>query len=298
MAKKITFHSYKGGAGRSSTTLNVLPYLVNALKADAAHPILLLDTDVDSAGMTYLLNKAEHFASKENVDVKKLLKGDVMFKTRHIDDVRSHEFLSRFLPVGELVGVENEAILFLGTNDRDPIDNNDIDGTSEELINRLAIFADNNEDIRAIVMDSASGSQTVANFATDFADTIVSCMRPTMQLRMGTFRYLTGRADRNQSQKIVLLPTVVPNTDVEIDGTFQREEALTMIQRGANKLEGRLVINTDFVKDDCFGINEVQRFKWLEGVLYKIDNEKGLVNEDEKLAASRYKKLAEILAEN
>ena len=34
MAKKITFHSYKGGSGRSSTTYNTIPYLVDILGAD------------------------------------------------------------------------------------------------------------------------------------------------------------------------------------------------------------------------------------------------------------------------
>jgi hypothetical protein len=206
--------------------------------------------------------------------------------------------LRHFVPVGNLVGVENEAILFLGTDDTTPIDNKEIDGTSADLINRLGIFAANNENIRAVVMDSASGAQTVANFATDFADTVVCCMRPTMQFRMGTFRYLEGRARENKTQSIVLLPTVVPTVDVKIGASYQRAEALQMIQNGARKLGGGLKILDNFIQPDCFGINEVQRFKWREDVLYKVAATTGLTEEDEKLAASRYKKLAEILANN
>jgi hypothetical protein len=53
-----------------------------------------------------------------------------------------------------------------------------------------------------------------------------------------------------------------------------------------------------FAREDCFGINEVQRFKWQEGVLYKLEKNGGLTQEDETLAAQRYKKLADVLANN
>lgn len=296
MAKQITFHSYKGGSGRSSTTLNTIPYLAEALGADAEHPILLLDLDIDSAGMTYLLGKADHFLNAP--DVKVFLKGEIGWRTRSTDDFKSHGLLSHFVPVGEKFGLDNDTVLFFGVNDEKKIDNKEIDGTSQDLLHRLAVFADNNERIKAVVMDSASGEQTVANFATQFADTIVCCMRPTMQFRMGTFRFLSHLANAEVSTRIVLLPTVVPTQDVEIDGKLQREDALKKIRRGISDLEGRIEVDDAFVREDCFGINEVQRFKWQEGVLYKLEKNGGLTQEDEALAAHRYKKLAEVLANN
>ena len=45
-----TFFSYKGGAGRSTTCFNTVPFLVEHTDADAKHPILLMDTDIESAG--------------------------------------------------------------------------------------------------------------------------------------------------------------------------------------------------------------------------------------------------------
>lgn len=294
MAKQITFHSYKGGSGRSSTTLNTIPYLAEALGADASHPILLLDLDIDSAGLTYLLGKADHYLN--NPDVKTFLKGEIGWRTKYTEDFKNHALLSHFVPVGERFGLENDSVLFFGVNDEKKIDNKEIDGTSQDLINKLAIFASNNENIKAIVMDSASGEQTVANFATQFADTIVCCMRPTMQFRMGTFRFLSHLAKDEVSTRVVLLPTVVPALDVEIDGRYQRQDALKRIRNGVEELEGKLSINKTFIQEDCFGINEVQRFKWLEGVLYKLEKNGELSQEDEKLAAQRYKKLAETLA--
>ena len=295
MAKKITFHSYKGGSGRSSTTYNTIPYLVDILGADESHPVLLLDVDIDSAGLTYLLGTEEYFL--QNNDVKKLLKGEIVFRPRATSDLANHPLISNFVPVGDQFGVEKGAVLFLGVNDKMKIDNKEIDGSSQDLLNRLAVFADNNPAIKAIVMDSASGVQTVANFATNFADTLVCCMRPTVQFRYGTRRFLEHLEHEQVSKRIVLLPTVVPTVDVEVDGVRQREEALGQISAIATKRRDSISVDDSFVKDDCFGINEVQRFKWCEGVLYKLEREGALKQEDEKLAASRYRKLAEVLSE-
>ncbi len=298
MAKKITFHSYKGGSGRSSTTLNTLPYIAEKLGADAEHPILLLDTDIDSAGMTYLLNADEHFA--KNVDVKSFLKAEISWRPRQTDSFKTHGLLSHFVPVGEFFGFENDAILFFGVNDTEKIDDQEISGQTEDLLIRLEKFADNNPNIRAVIMDSASGEQTVARFATNFAETIVCCMRPTIQFRKGTFRYLRYRAKDEISSRVVLLPTVVPVLDVEINGIWQRAEALRMLKVETDRLRNTTEMNIDdtFINEDCFGINEVQRFKWQESLLYTLEKEGRLLNEDEIQAASRYEKLAEILVNN
>ena len=53
----------------------------------------------------------------------------------------------------------------------------------------------------------------------------------------------------------------------------------------------------EFVSEELFGINEVERFKWKEGVLYKIGLDSEL-SQDEKEATKRYKKLANVLAED
>ncbi|MCX4287019.1 MAG: hypothetical protein OSJ68_06990, partial [Clostridia bacterium] len=98
--KTITFFSYKGGAGRSSTALNTLPFLVKELNADAKHPVLLLDMDLDSAGMTYLLGCDKFF--QKNYDVKKFLLNEEKWSSEQTDDLAHHPLLKHFLPVGEL----------------------------------------------------------------------------------------------------------------------------------------------------------------------------------------------------
>jgi cellulose biosynthesis protein BcsQ len=55
-AKCITFYSYKGGSGRSTTLINTVLHLKNELSATASNPLLIVDADLESAGLTYFFN--------------------------------------------------------------------------------------------------------------------------------------------------------------------------------------------------------------------------------------------------
>ena len=289
--KTITFYSYKGGAGRSSTTLNTLPYLVKSLKASANAPILVLDMDLDSAGMTYLLGLDIHF--KGRYDVKSFLMGEETWSENSVGSLDAHEFYQKFVPVGEILGVDNEAVMFLGVDDAKPVDNNQMDGTKEGVFNKLSRFCRKNG-VKAVVIDSSAGDQFSALLSTSAANDIVCCMRPTMQFRIGTFNYLHRLSEKTSEKRIILLPTVVPNADKEIDGEMQRLKAINNI---AERVEDLSIddVCMDFVNEESFGINEVERFKWKEGVLYKIGQESTL-SADEKMATARYEKLANVIA--
>ena len=291
--KTITFYSYKGGAGRSSTTLNTLPYLVQAFHATANSPILVLDMDLDSAGMTYLLGLDVHF--KDRYDVKSFLMGDENWSEAPATSLQNHEFYQKFVPVGDILGVENEAVMFLGVDDGKPVDNNQMDGTKEGVFNKLNRFCRKNG-VKAVVIDSSAGDQFSAVLSTGAANDIVCCMRPTMQFRIGTFNYLHRLAEKTSEKRVVLLPTVVPNLDKEIDGETQRTKAINNI---TDRVEDLAIddVCMEFVSEELFGINEVERFKWKEGVLYKIGLDSEL-SQDEKEATKRYKKLANVLAED
>ena len=291
--KTITFYSYKGGAGRSSTTLNTLPYLVQCFRASAKAPILVLDMDLDSAGMTYLLGKEAYF--KDRYDVKSFLMSEVNWSEAPAASLDEHEFYQKLVPVGEMLGVENGAVMFLGVDDAKPVDNNQMDGTKENVFTKLNRFCRKNG-LKAVVIDSSAGDQFSAVLSTGAANDIVCCMRPTMQFRIGTFNYLHRLAAKNADKRVVLLPTVVPITDSVIDGEKQRVKAIDNITARVEDLDIDDVC-MDFINEETFGINEVQRFKWKEGVLYKIALSADLA-EDEKEASKRYKKLAEILSED
>ncbi len=84
----VSFHSYKGGSCRSSTCINSLPFLVKHLGADAEHPILVIDTDIDSQGLTYLFGEEKSFGQ---YDSKMLLCGKIPGKNK-ISSVSEHDF--------------------------------------------------------------------------------------------------------------------------------------------------------------------------------------------------------------
>lgn len=292
-----TFFSYKGGAGRSTTCLNTLPFLARQSAAYKSAPILLLDMDIESAGMTYLLNQQDKFHKK--FDVKELLKNEETWGTEKMGDITQHPLYKKFVPVGRLLGLPNdESVMFLGVDDESPKLDGSRRAVMEAAMNKLIKFADNHN-VRAIVMDSAAGDQFSATLAVEKSDKIVCCMRPTHQFRIGTFNYLTRYANKTgktgNDTSIVFLPTVVP-ADANIEGNSQLEVAIADIKERIGKLKRAFDIKETFVSSkDCFGINEIARFKWREGVLYKLKAEKGTLSPDEEEGYTRYQKLAEVI---
>lgn len=300
--KTTTFFSYKGGAGRSTTCFNTIPFLAQEVGACKERPILLIDMDIESAGMTYLLNKDQEFHGvngEERFDVKRLLKNEMQFNTARCN-ISEHPLYKQFVPVGNQLGLSDDySVMFLGVDDSSPqLDRKDISGSAQAVFLKLVDFADANM-FGAIIMDSAAGDQFSANVALSVSDNITFCMKMTHQFRIGTFNYLHKFATINPQAanyvNIVLLPTVVP-TDCLLDGESQLQTSIDDIKNRLDNIKVKLTITTDFVTDkDNFGINEVMRFKWREGVLYEIGQKTNLT-EDEKKAYRQYEKLARVIS--
>ena len=181
--------------------------------------------------------------------------------------------------------------MFLGINDRMKLGNNDFSGEKDELFNKLRKFCKNNG-ISALVFDTPTGDQITAKFSLKASNCVVCCMKNTMQFRKGTFNYLKRIAAEVDIDSLVIFPTVVPK-DLELDGVSQMEDSINSIKQSIQDLSFE-DINTDFVSKDMFGINEIERFKWKEDILYKLEK-KGQLRDDEKEGINRYKKLAEIV---
>lgn len=300
MAIFTSFFSYKGGAGRSTTCINTIPFLAKELEAHAKSPILLLDMDIESAGMTYLLDKHEHF-HKASFDVKEFLKDEINWTTSQVSNLSDHILYKKFVPVGKLLGLEDDyAVMFLGVNDKsEQLNRAETGGRIAAVMSKFDQFASNNN-IRAIVMDSAAGDQVSAKLSVDNSEKIVFCMRPTHQFRIGTFNYLSNlskRLGRSADEKeIILLPTVVPK-DVKINGASPLLNTVNdILERVEAKELSTLDINTRFINKDALGINEITRFKWREDVLFKLEAENKLENDDEKVGLLRYQALAKAIA--
>ena len=290
MFRSVSFYSFKGGAGRSTTCLNTIPYIFEIGEASSEHPIVLLDVDLDSAGMTYLLEQENFF--HENYDIKEFLKGDNDLSVPVDKGIQNHPFYKKLVPVGNKFGIDdNNAVMFLGINDRMKLGNNDFSGEKDELFNKLRKFCKNNG-ISALVFDTPTGDQITAKFSLKASNCVVCCMKNTMQFRKGTFNYLKRIATEVDIDSLVIFPTVVPK-DLELDGVSQMEDSINSIKQSIQDLSFE-DINTDFVSKDMFGINEIERFKWKEDILYKLEK-KGELRDDEKEGINRYKKLAEIV---
>lgn len=291
-----TFFSYKGGAGRSTTCLNTLPFLANESGAGTKTPVLLLDMDIESAGMTYLLRMQDEF--KGRFDVKEFIKGDENWPQNAVgESIVDHPLYKYFRPVGNKLGLDNDyAVMFLGVDDSsNTVDRAVIDGAREAVLIKFRHFCINNK-VKAAVADSAAGDQFSARLAVEMADKLVFCMRPTMQFRIGTFNYLKRMSMRvgnfNDDTDIILLPTVVPS-DIEIDGIRQLSSAAEDVRERLDSLENLRIVR-EFVEESRFGINEIVRFKWKEDILYKLGKDKKLA-EDETVAIERYGKLAHLV---
>ena len=61
MTACYTFYSYKGGSGRTTTLLNTAKHLIDELGSNPQKPLLLVDADLESAGLTYFFNAQDKF---------------------------------------------------------------------------------------------------------------------------------------------------------------------------------------------------------------------------------------------
>lgn len=61
--RAITFYSYKGGSGRSTTLVNTALHLMKEelLDVTPSTPLLIVDTDIESAGLTYFFGCEKRF---------------------------------------------------------------------------------------------------------------------------------------------------------------------------------------------------------------------------------------------
>ena len=88
MTKCYTFYSYKGGSGRTTTALNTIKHLYGQFNGPLQR-ILLVDADLESAGLTYFFGLEKRISSKfsETLHTTKVLSGlgdpNIMFHSEN-----------------------------------------------------------------------------------------------------------------------------------------------------------------------------------------------------------------------
>lgn len=327
--KVITFNSYKGGACRTTTCYNTLPYLAKELGATSEEPILVFDIDLDSMGLTNIFNSqadrsddreraysAKHLFVDDNNGINSRLHSDML------DSVNDEWYFKYFTKVGNDLGLaDNGSVLFCGADENSStISDDDYERFKESppLVMLLNAFRDMNPAPKAVVFDCAAGVQMSTLMTLCHMDYSVMCMRPTMQFRIGTSNYLIKKIpielkknNTGQNRTVVLLPTSVAQINIpESDNNREtaiaelnklRRIAFAKIKRdiiekyysnGRAQLLG-YVLNTEMAEgDDVIGIPEIERFKWEEGLLHNMEE----LTDQEKLLKTRYAKLAKIIS--
>lgn len=73
--KCFTFYSYKGGSGRSVASVNTIKHLIVQMDISPKHPLLLVDADLESAGLTYFFKCENKFSDDflESIHTTKIL---------------------------------------------------------------------------------------------------------------------------------------------------------------------------------------------------------------------------------
>ena len=294
----ISFFSYKGGAGRSSALVNTIPFLAKMLNANNNHPIILLDMDMDSTGLTYLLHQSDKVG--EHLTIQRIMVEGIPGGNNYSKALQDHPFFSNLLKVGGEFGIDDEeTVLLLPAEAGVSVGK---DGTNRNMTNRDAGHVERIADIcdrydcSAIVFDSSSGDQETATVSNSRADVIVCCMRPTTQFQEGTLDYFKRMSRKIRGRDVILLPNAVSRRTVEVDG---KQYPITAKNRIADIFEEAFpdtgnTIHLDALFGDRFGIPLVRRFLWKEAILYTFPKDN--LSEDEIEALEMYEFTASLIA--
>ena len=299
----ISCFSYKGGAGRTTLAMNVVPFLVRELGADEDHPLIIADMDVDSCGITFFLNlegwlNEDHNADNYTVQGMFGSNGTVP-SDKYAESVKEHALFSHLAKVGEFFGYQKGTVLCVPAKPGGNLGiNNNYDGKPDQ-IDKFVRECDE-MDCAGILFDSAVGDQLTARWSNQFSSKIICCMRPTEQFREGTKRFFEKFDKELGNQKtIVVVPNVVPTDPLTItdkDGTYAypgyakkkiKEAFATNISDGFNNYDMTMV------SEDFFGVPKIDRFMWHEGVLFTILPKD--LNDNERQALKCYEKIAKLL---
>jgi len=222
---KVSFYSYKGGAGRSTTSWNTIQRLVKLMGPTVKNPFVIVDTDTESAGSTFLYKADEVFLGDDkfaSVQKRMVTNDDTNYKKA--TDERKEEFFDGMYPIGTFFGLEEmdeRAVLLIGANTDRTSNEADVAGKTNDSLRQIENFHKNITKAcrlcgaKALFFDTPTGVQFLARKSVEESDIVVCCMRPTLQFRVGTKKQLIAFIkndignDETGSRKYILTPTVI-----------------------------------------------------------------------------------------
>ncbi|MCM1306897.1 MAG: hypothetical protein NC037_05305 [Bacteroides sp.] len=311
----ISFFSYKGGSGRTTTTLNTLYYLIQEKRPKRNSPLIIVDADTESYGMSMLIkNSASNYDAEVSLQGLAVRASSATFNYNgNSKDWTSYPKLNEyFVPVGHYFtkDIDNDAVLLL-RSDVTP---------NEQYLRWSTVFSMNsqshseNKNLSAaldimercdctVVFDTPSGTQDMATFSLDNSNLIVCCMRPSVQFEIGTRlcfeKLMINWAQERNEKMIIFCPSAVPFKEIKIDSQLYPayykdtvfSEFRAEMDTKANDTRGVVELIWEMQDGTVPGIPEVDRFKWQECCLAKL----GGVTEDEIMAKEKYQKLAKLI---
>lgn len=288
----ISFFSYKGGSGRTSLLYNTVPFLADELKATSEEPIIILDLDIDSKGLSFLLKGPNGVSS--DINALHVLNRDAIITGCSMNKAK---FFEKMLPVGKLLGLgeaRESSVLFISANNITKyMQENTFDSKNFELDYFVAICARMN--CKALILDNPAGAQLSGDLALSVSDKIVTVMRITRQFREGTVEFIREAGERFSGKQFIIVPNVVPRDS----NNYSIEKILKSIEAGIKDVENdENEYNLDLFTQGNRGINEVNLFKFEEvNLRRKLESGYAALEEDENRAMEMYKKLAWVLAD-
>lgn len=287
----ISFFSFKGGSGRTSLLYNTLPFLTKTLQATPNEPIVVIDLDIDSKGLTYLINK------KSKINSVQVLKGEFS-RSPTIENIMEHPFFNELIPIGKTIGLDDKqhrSVLFIPANNDTLNDKNNFDGVNISLKHLYRLCK--SFKCKAIIMDTPAGTQLAGDAALNISNKIVTVMRITKQFRQGTYEFLQQISDRFTNKEFLIVPNAIPdfsNSKYDLNNFLNEISVETKSIISSSHRDNRINLN---LVDCVRGITEVQQFKFEEICLFKkkkYDQES--LNRDEIEALKTYELLAKELS--
>lgn len=328
----VSFYSYKGGSGRSTTAWNTIQQLVEIMKPTKEHPFVIVDTDMQSAGVTYLFRAEELFKTEDEYwSIQKRMVDALDDDFDGANSAEKKKFFGTMLPIGRFFGKdesEKESVLLIGANVGQSADAK-IDekglrkGDSQQIRNfREGIpLACKACGVKALFFDTPSGTQFLARMSVQQSDVVVCCMRPTRQFRLGTFdqleKYLRydKAMEKGSRRKYILTPTAIcvdPGQKIDSEDyprKAHRDITSLFSADGIKDSELAEIFKKNVILDmltltrqtddleysvpEIFGIPEVKRFKWFEQCLGTLSEAERSGNDN--MALKRYNLLAQTI---
>ena len=288
---KVSFFSYKGGSGRTSVLYNTVSFIAKQLNATAENPIVVVDLDIDSKGLSFLL-KTDLNEDKYTNSIQLLKHTGPLYDKMNMTP---KEYYGAMMPVGRLFGLPyamDRSVLFITANSNDTLNgSNNFDAANVELSG----FARRLERMgcRALIMDNPAGGQLSSDVALRISDKIVTVMRITKQFREGTKEFL-AKEKNFDNKEYIIVPNAVPSTEGTNYSMDKIMDNIAVTMERAVESSGENVANITLVKKQ--GIGEVVRFKFEEtNLTVRRDIENEALAKDEQCALEKFRLLSEVI---